>query len=188
MHESTYKEMQKSVSGYLDRSRDLSILDIGSLDVNGTYKPLFENPKWKYTGLDLVAGENVDIVSAEPYHYPFSDQSFDVVVSGSCMEHVEDLHAFIKEAARVLKKDGTMCIIAPWVWEEHRFPRDYWRILPDGMKFLLEKIAGLPILRIRKKLGREAILCHYGLGYRASEAAVVPAIVEVDGRGLRAHG
>ena len=150
MHESSYNEMQKFVNGYLDHNRELSILEIGSLDLNGSYKPLFDNPKWTYIGLDLIEGKNVDVVSPEPYRYPFEDGAFDVVVSGSCMEHVEDLHAFIREAARVLKKKGTMCIIAPWVWEEHRYPRDYWRILPDGMKFLLEAIAGLPVLRIRK--------------------------------------
>lgn len=150
MHESSYNEMKKFVSGYLGRKRKLSILDIGSLDVNGTYRPLFDNPKWKYTGIDIVEGKNVDVVSQNPYSYPFDDKSFDVVISGSVMEHVEDLHKFIKEAARVLKKDGIMCHIAPWVFPEHKFPIDCWRILPGGMKFLLEEIAGIKILQIHK--------------------------------------
>jgi SAM-dependent methyltransferase len=150
MHESSYNEMKNFIERYLDKSRELSILDIGSLDVFGTYKPLFDNPKWKYTGLDLIAGKNVDIVSPEPYHYPLNDGAFDVVISGSCIEHVEDLHAFIKEAARVMKRNGIMCMIAPWIWEEHRYPQDCWRILPDGMRFLLEKIAGVKVLRIGK--------------------------------------
>lgn len=150
MHESSYNEMKRFADQYLDPGRPTSVLDIGSLDVNGSYRPIFDNPLWRYTGLDLLPGPNVDIVSKDPYRYPFPDGSFDVVITGSVLEHVEDIYTFIREAARVLKKDGTLCIIAPWTYPEHKYPVDCWRILPDGMKFLLEKIAGLHVLDVRK--------------------------------------
>lgn len=150
MHESSYSEMKSFVDKYLDKNKELSILDIGSLDVNGTYKPLFDNQKWKYTGLDIKEGENVDVVSINQYRYPFDDNSFDVVISGSVIEHVQDTHAFIREAARVMKKDGIMCIIAPWAYPEHKYPVDCWRIMPDGMRFLIEKIGGIKIIDVRK--------------------------------------
>ena len=152
MHELSYDEMKKFVIWYLDakKSIPLKIVDIGSLDVNGTYKPLFDNPLWEYKGVDIVSGANVDVITTDPYFYPFEDDTFDVVISGSCMEHVEDIYAFIKEAARILKAGGIMCIIVPWIWSEHKHPVDCWRVLPDGMKFLMEKIAGLNILQIHK--------------------------------------
>jgi SAM-dependent methyltransferase len=150
MHESSYNEMKAFVERYLDRDEELKVLDMGSLDVNGTYKPLFDCPKWSYTGLDLVDGRNVDIVSRFPYSYPFVDGVFDVVVSGSVLEHVEDIFAFIREAKRVMKPDGIMCIIAPWSYPEHDYPVDCWRILPAGMKYLLETVAGLKVLAARK--------------------------------------
>ena len=150
MHESSYAEMKSFVDRYLDPARELSILDIGSLDVNGTYRGLFSNPRWKYTGLDLIAGKNVDIVSRDPYRYPIESGAFDVVVSGSVLEHVEDMSAFIRDAARVMKPNGIMCLIAPWEYPEHKYPVDCWRILPGGMKHLMGKVAGLPVLNVHK--------------------------------------
>lgn len=150
MHESSYNEMKQFTERYLDPERELSILDVGSLDVNGSYRPLFDNPKWIYTGLDLLPGPNVDIVSRDPYLYPFEDNTFDVVISGSVLEHVEDMQAFIREMARVKKPDGTLCVIAPWTYPEHKYPQDCWRILPDGMRFLLERIAGVHALNVHK--------------------------------------
>jgi SAM-dependent methyltransferase len=150
MHESSYNEMKSFVARYLDRCKELSILEIGSLDINGSYKPLFANSKWKYTGLDVVEGKNVDIVSTDKYHYPIEDEAFDVVISGSTIEHVQDMHAFMREIKRVMKKDGIICIVVPWTYPEHKYPQDCWRVLPDGMKFLIEEIAGIKILNIHK--------------------------------------
>ena len=58
------------------------ILDVGSRDINGTYRALIEGRGWKYTGLDIVAGSNVDVV-AKPFCYPFPDGAFDIVISGA---------------------------------------------------------------------------------------------------------
>ena len=120
----------------------LDILDIGSYDVNGTYKSLFMKPKWKYTGLDIAAGKNVDIIATDIYHYPILDNSYDVVISGQCLEHVEDMYAWADEAIRILKPSGLMFISAPYAWYEHRYPLDCWRIFPDGMRWLFVKRTG----------------------------------------------
>lgn len=150
MHESSYNEMKRFADKYLDRNKPLSIIEIGSLDVNGSYKPIFDVPGWNYTGLDLMEGKNVDIVADDPYRYPIADQSYDVVISGSTLEHVQDMHAFIREAKRIMKKDGIMCIIAPWTYPEHKYPADCWRILPDGMSFLFSEIAGIQVVDVHK--------------------------------------
>ena len=127
----------------------LSICDVGSFDVNGTFKPLFGNHY--YTGLDIVAGQNVDIVSQDLYRYPFDDETFDVVVSGSTLEHIEDIFGWAKELARIAKKGGLVCVIAPSVHRnQHRHPIDCWRIYPDGMRYLLGKVAGLEVLEARR--------------------------------------
>ena len=41
--------------------RGAKALDVGSYDVNGTYRPLVEGRGWVYTGLDVSAGPNVDL-------------------------------------------------------------------------------------------------------------------------------
>lgn len=52
MHQSSYNNMQHFVSRYLVplEGKALTIADIGSQDVNGSYKPLFQHPSWHYRG------------------------------------------------------------------------------------------------------------------------------------------
>jgi len=150
MHKTSYMEMEKFVEDYLDEDVQLKIIDIGSYDVNGTYKTLFNKKNWSYVGLDMGPGPNVDVVSADPYRYPFDDKTFDVVIAGSTIEHVEDVQKFVIECARILKDEGIMCMIGPWAFQEHRYQVDCWRILPDGMKFLIENIAGMKALSVYK--------------------------------------
>jgi len=138
MHPSSFNAMKYFVEKHLDKNSKLDILDVGSYDVNGTYKPLFQIPNWYYKGLDIVEGPNVDFVSKSPYDFGIQKQ-FDVVISGNCLEHVESPWKWIKEVEKITKKEGLICIITPFAVEEHRHPLDCWRILPDGYKYLLEQ-------------------------------------------------
>lgn len=113
------------------------VLDVGSLDVNGTHRPLVEAQGGRYVGLDIVPGPNVDVVT-EPFRYPFADATFDVVLSGSAMEHVTAIWRWVPELARVLKPSGQLVITTHTAWEEHRHPLDCWRIMPDGMRYLFD--------------------------------------------------
>ena len=150
MHESSMERMREFVNEYLDSNKHLRILDVGSYDVNGSYKHLFANKNWQYFGLDIEAGPNVDIVAKELYYWGLKHQ-FDVIISGQCLEHVADTKRWILEIRKNLKPGGIVCIIAPWNWEEHRHPVDCWRILPDGMRFLLEDVCDFEIIKISKK-------------------------------------
>jgi len=127
----------------LNVNQSLTILDVGSLRVgwnDKTYRDLLLSCNWKYTGLDLSTGNNVDIVSSDLYHYPLDDNSFDIVISGQTLEHVAWPWEWIKELYRVLKPGGIVYIIAPSEGPIHYRP-DCWRIKPDGMEALL-KYAG----------------------------------------------
>lgn len=136
MHLSSYEHMQDLATRYLDRARPLSVVDIGSQDVNGSYRALFEHPGWTYTGIDLEAGKNVDLVLESPYRLPFATRSVDVVVSGQAFEHVEFFWASWLEMLRVLKPGGLVFLIAPSRGYEHRYPQDCWRFYPDGWRAL----------------------------------------------------
>lgn len=50
--------------------------------------------------------KSVKYIPANAYSLPFPDQSFDVVCAMDILEHVETPNQLIREAARVLKKDG----------------------------------------------------------------------------------
>lgn len=131
------------------RGDSLSVLDVGSRMVNsrrlGNFRNVFAFNNHKYTGLDIIAGENVDIVISDN-KFPFKDGEIDVVVSGSAFEHVEFPWELIKEISRVLKTKGLVCIIAPHSGGIHRMPFDTFRYFPDGMT-ALAKWASLTILK-----------------------------------------
>jgi 2-polyprenyl-3-methyl-5-hydroxy-6-metoxy-1,4-benzoquinol methylase len=135
---------------YMDKSKKISILDVGSCSVNGSFKPMFDNDLWEYTGLDIQAGINVDIVTNDCYTYPIVSNSYDVVVSGNVAEHVEDIYAWSEELVRILKPNGLMYIQSLSEWEYHKYPVDCWRFMPDGFRFLFIKRLGMKEIDIFK--------------------------------------
>jgi SAM-dependent methyltransferase len=128
--------MKRLVNKYLDPQAKLSIFDIGSYDVNGSYKPLLQQPNWHYTGVDLTAGPNVDLVLASPYRLPLPDASVDLIVSGQAFEHIEFFWLTWLEMVRVLKPNGMIFLLAPSRGSEHRYPVDCWRFYPDSCRAL----------------------------------------------------
>jgi SAM-dependent methyltransferase len=139
-------EALRAMTEMLERftATQAEVLDVGAYDVNGTYRPLIaQHPGWHYTGLDVCTGPNVDVVSADPYHWPFADATFDLVISGSTMEHVEAIWLWVPELVRVLKPGGMLAIVTHWSFKEHRYPVDCWRIMPDGMRYLFDQTGRL---------------------------------------------
>ncbi len=141
--------MQKFVKTWLDPGKELHVVDIGSQKVGGympPYRDLFTSPKWKYTGCDMAAGENVDIVLKNPYRWKeLKSRCADVVISGQAFEHIEFFWITIMEMMRILKPGGFICIIAPSAGFPHRYPVDCWRFYEEGMK-ALARFATLDVL------------------------------------------
>jgi SAM-dependent methyltransferase len=135
MHRSSMLRMQWFVSRFLPaEGRRLKVLDVGSYDVNGTYKMCFDERRFDYIGLDMEKGPNVDIVPESPYSWKeIEDDTYDVIISGQAFEHIEFFWITVAEMVRVLKKDGILCLIAPQGFGEHRCPVDCWRFFTDGM-------------------------------------------------------
>ena len=66
MHQSSLRHVKDLLSRYaIDAG---TVVDIGSMDVNGTYRHLF--PAWRYIGVDMEPGPGVDIVVHKPCRYP----------------------------------------------------------------------------------------------------------------------
>lgn len=81
------------------------VLEIGSLDINGTIRGLFEN--CDYTGLDIAPGPGVDMV-CEGQKYEAPSASFDVVISCEVMEHNPFWDDTLKNMIRLLRPGGLM--------------------------------------------------------------------------------
>lgn len=85
---------------------ELSVIEIGSRDINGSVKPHFPGATW--TGLDLIAGPAVDVVcDALDYEPP---QKVDLVVCAEVLEHCMTWDSLIFHAASWLKPGGKLLI------------------------------------------------------------------------------
>jgi SAM-dependent methyltransferase len=150
MHQSSLDNMAAFKKKYLSDkiNEPLKIYDIGSCDVNGTYRPIFGEPRWEYSGVDVEKGKNVDVTISDPYTWrEIRSNSADVVISGQAFEHIEYPWLTVLEIERILKPEGLCCIIAPSGGPDHKYPVDCWRFHPDGFA-ALAKLAGLSVLEI----------------------------------------
>lgn len=87
--------------------------------------------------VDIEHFPNVDIL-ADGCCLPFLDNTFDAVISDTVIEHVKYPNQFVAEIKRVLKKDGTVYITAPFIHPFHSYPGDYQRYSVEGLKALFE--------------------------------------------------
>lgn len=94
--------LQHVKSLYPSKFNGCTVLDVGSLNINGTNRYLFEN--YQYTGIDIGPGSNVDVVCKG--HEFTSPTLFDIVLSTECFEH--DIHyaATITNCVKLTKPGG----------------------------------------------------------------------------------
>jgi SAM-dependent methyltransferase len=140
MHDTSFEKMERFVEVYLaaHRQQPLRILDVGSQLVEAdqrTYRSIFDAPAWRYDGLDVEPGHNVDIAVADSYHWSeVADDTYDLVVSGQAFEHIEFFWATAFEIGRVMRPGAVTALIAPSNGFEHRYPVDCWRFYADGCR------------------------------------------------------
>jgi SAM-dependent methyltransferase len=85
------------------KSQNIKVLDIGSLDINGSCRRFFSSQY--YIGCDIGKGRGVDIVS--PAHLlTFRDGFFDCVISCEAFEHDRYLPSTLNNAIRMLRSGG----------------------------------------------------------------------------------
>src|SRR5438105_5014048 len=132
------------------KGRPVRVLDVGSMSMgtDGSFREIFRFPGASYLGLDAAPGPNVDLVPQDPYCWrELPDESFDVIISGQALEHVEFPWLIVEQIQRKLKVRGLACLLVPSRGPEHRFPVDCYRYYPDGMR-ALAKWAGLTVLEV----------------------------------------
>lgn len=138
MHKTAYKNAERFYSKYcIDNIENKTVLDIGSFDGNGSMRSIFKDCR-KYIGLDQSEGKNVDIV-ASSHNIPMVNESFDIIISSSCLEHDEFFWVTFLEMSRVIKVNGYIYICAPSSGPYHpqNCPSDSWRFYPDSWRSLV---------------------------------------------------
>lgn len=84
----------------------VSVIEIGSRDINGTVRDLFPNAAW--TGLDLHAGPGVDVVCDAMLYQP--SELVDFVVCCEVLEHASNWLDLLCVAYSWLKSGGYLFV------------------------------------------------------------------------------
>lgn len=117
-----------------------SILDVGSMAIDGdkTIKGLFNNKY--YVGTDMRAGPNVDIVvNAHHLTDKFEPESFDMVVCFDTFEHDDKFWETLESMRSVVKPGGWLIMGVPSRRTPfHEHPSDYWRFMGPSMDLFFE--------------------------------------------------
>lgn len=151
MHASSLWNIRVCLATYgVDRLAGIErprVLDVGSSDVNGSYRNLFAARDVDYIGADLNEGRGVDVLLSDPYKLPFEAASMDLVLCGQMLEHCEFPWLSIREMMRVLKPEGLLFLIAPSSGPIHQYPVDCYRFYPDAYR-ALAKDAGCHLIDV----------------------------------------
>ena len=111
MHSSAKRNLERFFEIYFRSFNKPTILEIGSLCLGDQWniKNLQDELglNFKYIGLDISSGKNVDIILKDPYKFDSIDSSLvDIVISTSTFEHNEFFWLSYLEILRVLKPNG----------------------------------------------------------------------------------
>jgi SAM-dependent methyltransferase len=149
-----------------------SVLDIGSLDINGNNRYLFE--QCNYTGIDIGDGPNVDVVCSG--HLFKSKDLFDIVISTECFEHDEYWQQTLKNVINNLLKDGGLFLFscaAPGRPEhgtkrtspkDSPFTNDYYRNLSEAdIRSVLDCDALFSNYKFKRRIDFPQDLYFYGI-------------------------
>lgn len=119
--------------------RGKDIIEVGAYNINGSLRTHVQslNPA-KYIGVDISAGDNVDVVAdVTTFLDTFAYSSFDVVIATEVLEHVKDWRKAISDIKHILKPHGIVIITVPSKGcGFHGCPDDHWRYELEDIKII----------------------------------------------------
>jgi predicted SAM-dependent methyltransferase len=149
LHDSIYAYIRDTVARLNLNRPGLSVVDLGSFDVNGSTRDLFSQCD-SYVGVDVRLGPGVDVVCDAAEYEPL--RPVDVVVSTSTLEHAPNAFDVVVNAIRILKPGGVFlgtCATDPWPVHgcdggELRAGEHYENISPERMDDWLNALVEQP--------------------------------------------
>ncbi|MDO8523981.1 MAG: methyltransferase domain-containing protein [bacterium] len=144
-------------------SIDGAILDVGGSKKSG-YHELIKGTHTITTGnIDSSYGTDVIFDAEKPW--PFADTSFDGVLFVNLLEHLYRYDIAIREAARILKKHGTLAGVVPFMFNVHGSPHDHFRFTRSTLLRMFEE-AGFVEVRIQELgTGAFSVIYHCLIGF-----------------------
>jgi SAM-dependent methyltransferase len=113
------------------------VLDAGA--GNAPYRGLFKAHRYETADKHPASTFKCDL-----HAIPLPDASFDAIVSTQTLEHTQDPAQVLRELHRVMKPGAPILLSAPFAYEEHLKPNDFYRFTSFGLRHLFE-LAGFEI-------------------------------------------
>jgi hypothetical protein len=135
------KEVYDQASEYIKKSdKKLKILEIGPSTTShfDEFEVDWIGKNAKHLGHDYVTFDicgDVDYIGTIE-DCEFQNETFDVVIALSVLEHVKDIYSAAKEITRITNKNGKVFLETPFMFKVHGPVPDYWRISEYVYEFL----------------------------------------------------
>jgi hypothetical protein len=136
---------------WVARNKDLikgPILEVGARHYGSSVSVSYRSicPSLEFVGVDMSAGENVDIVvdftaDIDEVSRRLNGRRFGTVICCSVLEHVDQASTACANILNILEPGGTIFISVPFNWRFHGYPSDYWRFTSRGVHQLFEGVA-----------------------------------------------
>lgn len=97
--------------------------------------------------VDLCNYPNVDVV-ADISRMPIKDNTVDMLINESILEHVTHPYDILNESYRVLKSGGRAAFVVPFMFPFHASPNDYNRWTDQGLKNIFSQ-AGFKDIKVK---------------------------------------
>lgn len=94
--------------------------------------------------IDIFPYKNVDIV-ASAENLPINDSCVDAIICESLIEHLNHPDKLISEINRILKPDGYIYLVSPFIIGFHSSPNDYTRWTKEGLEKLFSNFKNIKI-------------------------------------------
>jgi len=139
-------------SDFFSKVNDLenpSVLEIGSRARSGNVHSSRFGSHVDCTGIDIVPGENVDVVrDAHNMSQLFSDtKKFDAIFSISVFEHLAMPWKVVLECNKLLAPSGLVFVASHQTWPLHDAPWDFWRFSDSAWRSLFNSATGFKVLQ-----------------------------------------
>jgi SAM-dependent methyltransferase len=123
-----------------------SLVEIGSRARSGvTYRDWFP-AGIRYVGVDVTAGDNVDIVADAHHLTDVVRERFDFAFSMAVFEHLLIPWKVALELNAILNDGALGLIVSHGAWPLHEEPWDFWRYSKDAWRGLFNRHTGFEIV------------------------------------------
>jgi hypothetical protein len=124
-----------------------TLLEVGARNRSGTVRKGLLPPQMDYVGMDILEGDNVDMVGdAHALSKLFEPGRFDSLLSISVFEHLIMPWKVVLEMNRVLKTGALVLIATHQTFPMHEVPWDFWRFSDRAWRALFNPQTGFRII------------------------------------------